>query len=65
MDANTKNMLNFVLAVVFTAAVADFVYVGLFNNKPIIEALEPFIGGIVAVAAGALAWSYFKRNPVL
>ena len=65
MDPKTKNLLNVIAAVILTLAAADFVYVSLFHNKPIIEALEPLIGAIVAVGAGAVVWSYFKRNPVL
>lgn len=65
MDAKTKQLLNVGICVIFTIAAMDFVYSTLFHNKPFVEALEPLIGGLVALGAGAAVWSHFKHNPVL
>ena len=65
MTPEQKSLLNATLTVVLTVVAADYIYVGLFHNKPIIEALEPFMGFLAAACGAACVYAHLKHHPLL
>lgn len=65
LSAQTKSLLNTLILIVAVYTAADYVWVSVYHQKPILEMVEPFMGFLAAFLVGAAVASHFRHHPVL